>query len=142
LASQDTGKVEELLDESERKVFNIAEKKRVGELVGIGELMDPALTLLEKMKSSASGITGLATGFVDLDQQLTGLPPGELIILAARPGIGKASLAMNIALHAALKEDRAVGIFSLEMPSDQLLMRLLASAARVDMKKLRGGRLT
>jgi replicative DNA helicase len=68
--------------------------------------------------------------------------PGELLILAARPGVGKTSLAMNVAMHVALREERPVGIFSLEMPSDQLLMRLLASAARVDMKKLRGGRLT
>jgi replicative DNA helicase len=87
-------------------------------------------------------VTGLSTGYVDLDMQLTGLHAGELIILAARPGIGKTSLAMNIAMHAALKEDKAVAIFSLEMPADQLLMRLLASSARVDMKKLRGGRLT
>ncbi len=64
------------------------------------------------------------------------------MVLAARPGIGKTSLAMNVALHVALKEQKAVGIFSLEMPADQLLMRLLASAARVDLKKLRGGRLT
>ncbi len=142
LASQETGRVEELLDESERKVFNIAEKKRVGDLIAMGELMEPALTLLDKMKGSASGITGLSTGFVDLDQQLTGLHPGELIILAARPGIGKTSLAMNIALHAARKEGKAVGVFSLEMPSVQLVTRLLATAARVDMKKLRGGRLS
>ncbi len=142
LASQETGRVEELLDESERKVFNIAEKKRVGDLIAMGELMEPALTLLDKMKASASGITGLSTGFVDLDQQLTGLHPGELIILAARPGVGKTSLAMNIALHAARKEGKAVGVFSLEMPSVQLVTRLLATAARVDMKKLRGGRLS
>jgi replicative DNA helicase len=141
LASQDTGRVEELLDESERKVFNIAEKKRVGELVAMAHLMDPALTLLDKMKSSTTGITGLSTGFVDLDAQLTGLHAGELIILAARPGIGKTSLAMNIALHAARKEGKAIAVFSLEMPSVQLVMRLLATAARVDMKKLRGGRL-
>jgi replicative DNA helicase len=141
LATQETGRVEELLDESERKVFNIAEKKRVGDLINIGELMDPALTLLEKMKSSTSGITGLSTGFLDLDQQLTGLHAGELIILAARPGIGKTSLAMNIALNAA-RDGKAVAVFSLEMPSVQLVTRLLATAARVDMKKLRGGRLS
>src|SRR5438874_6638188 len=73
---------------------------------------------------------------------LTGLHPGELVILAARPGVGKTSLAMNIAMHVAIKETKGVGIFSLEMPANQLLMRLLASAARVDMKKLRSGRVT
>ena len=105
--------------------------------------MEQTLELLEKMKASATGITGLSTGFVDLDNQLTGLHAGELIILAARPGIGKTSLAMNIA-HARRAEGEQGGraSSSLEMPADQLLMRLLASSARVDMKKLRGGRLT
>jgi replicative DNA helicase len=142
MASQETGDVEVVLDESERRLFLLAEKRREGDLRPVSELMEQTLDLLDKMKASSSGVTGLSTGYVDLDMQLTGLHPGELIILAARPGVGKTSLAMNIAMHAALKEDKAVGIFSLEMPADQLLMRLLASSARVDMKKLRGGRLT
>lgn len=142
LASQETGDVAELLDDAERKVFNVAEKKRTGDLVPMADLMEPALALLDKMKKASTGITGLSTGFLDLDNQLTGLHPGELIILAARPGIGKTSLAMNIGLHVALKENKAVGVFSLEMPSVQLVSRLLATSARVDMKKLRGGRLT
>ena len=101
-----------------------------------------ALELLDKMKQSSSAVTGVPTGFVDLDHQLTGLHGGELIILAARPGIGKTSLAMNIAMHVATKEEKAVAIFSLEMPAVQLVTRLLASQARVDVRKLRGGRLT
>jgi len=142
LASQETGELEVLLDEAERKVFLLAEKKREGDLRPVSELMEQTLDLLDKMKTAATGVTGLSTGYIDLDNQLTGLHAGELIILAARPGIGKTSFAMNIAVHAALKENKAVGIFSLEMPADQLLMRLLASTARVDMKKLRGGRLS
>jgi len=143
LANQDTGELDALLDEAQQRVFRIAEKKLMGDLRPVSELMEPTLVLLDTMQRSQSGVTGLSTGFVDLDLLLTGLHPGELIILAARPGIGKTSLAMNMALHAALKEpDAAVGVFSLEMPADQLLMRLLASEARVDMKKLRGGRLT
>ncbi len=142
LASQETGEVAELLDEAERKVFHIAEKRRAGDLRPMAELMDEALQLLDKMKTSGGGITGVPTGFVDLDNQLTGLHGGELLILAARPGIGKTSLAMNIALHVASRENRAVAVFSLEMPSVQLLTRLLSTEARVDMKKLRGGRLT
>ncbi|MFP2933851.1 replicative DNA helicase [Pyxidicoccus sp. 3LG] len=142
LASTETGELEVLLDEAERKVFLLAEKKREGDLRPVSELMEQTLDLLDKMKAAATGVTGLSTGYIDLDNQLTGLHAGELIILAARPGVGKTSFAMNIAVHAALKENKAVGIFSLEMPADQLLMRLLASTARVDMKKLRGGRLT
>jgi replicative DNA helicase len=142
LASQDVGDLAELLDEAERKVFLLAERKREGDLRPVSELMAPTLDLLDKMKLSSSGITGTPTGYVDLDLQLTGLHGGELIVLAARPGIGKTSFAMNIAMNVAMKENKAVGIFSLEMPADQLLMRLLASQGRVDMKKLRGGRLS
>lgn len=142
LAGQDTGDVAELLDEAERKVFYIAEKRRAGDLRPMSELMDEALALLDKMKNSGGGITGVASGFVDLDNQLTGFHGGELIVLAARPGIGKTSLAMNFALHVASKENLAVAVFSLEMPSVQLLTRLLAQHARVDMRKLRGGRLS
>jgi replicative DNA helicase len=142
LAGQETGDLRELVDEAERRIFNVAQKKRTGELKSMPELMEGALEMLEKMSTSATGITGLSTGFVDLDNQLTGLHAGELIILAARPGIGKTSLAMNMALHAAKAENKSVGIFSLEMPATQLILRLLATAARVDMKKLRGGRLT
>jgi replicative DNA helicase len=142
MASQETGDIEVVLDESERRLFLLAEKRREGDLRPVSELMEQTLDLLDKMKASSSGVTGLSTGYVDLDMQLTGLHAGELIILAARPGVGKTSLAMNIAMHAAIHDDKAVGIFSLEMPADQLLMRLLASSARVDMKKLRGGRLT
>ncbi|HVE83685.1 MAG TPA: replicative DNA helicase [Myxococcales bacterium] len=144
LASAETGQLDVVLDEAERKVFLIADRKREGELRPVRELMERTLDLLDKMKMSSSGVTGISTGYIDLDQQLTGLHAGELIILAARPGVGKTSLAMNIATNVALEksEPRAVGIFSLEMPADQLLMRLLACSARVDMKKLRGGRLS
>ena len=142
LASTETGDLETLLDEAERKVFLLAEKKREGDLLPVSELMEHTLDVLDKMKAASTGITGLPTGYVDLDNQLTGLHGGELIILAARPGIGKTSFAMNIATHVALKENKGAAIFSLEMPSEQLLMRLLASSARVDMKKLRGGRLS
>ncbi len=142
LASQETGDVAELLDEAERKVFEIAQKRRTGDLRPMSDLMEEALTLLDKMKQSGGGITGVPSGFVDLDNLLTGFHGGELIVLAARPGIGKTSLAMNFALHVAAKENLAVAVFSLEMPSVQLLTRLLATHAKVDMKKLRGGRLS
>lgn len=142
MASQETGETEVIVDEAERKIFNIAEKKREGDLLPVRELMEKTLDLLDKMKLASTGVTGLATGYIDLDNQLTGFHAGELLILAARPGIGKTSFAMNIALNCALKENKAAAIFSLEMPAEQLLMRLMSSSARVDMKKLRGGRLT
>src|SRR5262249_43056313 len=119
LASQEAGDLAAVLDESERKVFLIADKRREGELRPVRELMERTLDLLDKMKMPSSGVTGISTGYLDLDQQLTGLHAGELIILAARPGVGKTSLAMNIATNVALdrQEPRAVGIFSLEMPA-------------------------
>lgn len=141
LASQDVGEVDALLDDAQRKVLSIAENRKEGELKPMSELLPAALDVLDKMKQAGSSITGLATGYIDLDQQLTGLHAGELLILAARPGIGKTSLAMNVALHVASKEQKPVAVFSLEMPAEQLVVRLLASAARVDMRKLRGGRL-
>jgi len=142
LASQETGEIDALIDEAERKVFQISERQREGDLKPVRELMERTLELLDNLNRSTTGITGLPSGFIDLDLQLTGFHRGELLVLAARPGLGKTSLALNVAMHVALKEEKAVGLFSLEMPADQLLMRLLASAARVDMKKLRGGRLT
>jgi replicative DNA helicase len=108
----------------------------------IADFMEPVLDQLDAMHRAGSGVTGLATGFHDLDRMLTGFHPGELIILAARPGIGKTALAMNIAMNVATRGERAAGVFSLEMPAEQLLLRMLASQARVDLKKLRGGRLT
>ena len=89
LASQDSGELEAILDEAERRVFQLAERKREGELRPVRELMERTLDLLDRMKMSSSGVTGLSTGFIDLDLQLTGLHPGELLILAARPGVGK-----------------------------------------------------
>jgi len=142
LASSEVGETDVLIDEAERRMFLVAEKKRDGDLMPVRELMDRTLELLDKMRLSATGITGLSTGYIDLDNQLTGFHGGELLVLAARPGVGKTSLAMNMAVHCATKEKRPAAIFSLEMPSEQLLMRLLASTARVDMKKLRGGRLS
>ena len=89
LASQDSGELEAILDEAERRVFQLAERKREGEMKPVRELMERTLDLLDRMKMSSSGVTGLSTGFIDLDLQLTGLHPGELLILAARPGVGK-----------------------------------------------------
>ena len=112
LASQDSGELDAILDEAERRVFLLAERKREGDLKPVRELMERTLDLLDRMKLSASGVTGLSTGFLDLDMQLTGFHRGELLVLAARPGVGKTSLAMNIALHVALKESLPVGSFS------------------------------
>jgi replicative DNA helicase len=140
-----TGSIEaeHLHDYADKRILSLRDERRSGEMVPLCDLIYPTLDALDRARqASAGGVTGLPTGFLDLDKALTGLHPGELIVLAARPGLGKTSLAMNVALHVATKGEKAVGVFSLEMPAEQLLLRMLASHARVDLKKLRGGRLT
>lgn len=141
LASQETGEVAQLLDDAEKKIFAIAEQRRTGDLRPMVEIMGETIALIEKLASNTSGITGISTGLIDLDRKLTGLHKGELIILAARPGVGKTALAMNIALHVAAEEKLPVGIFSLEMPSTILVTRLLGAHANINMSQVRGGRL-
>lgn len=142
------GDVRVLLDEAQAKISSITDAKIRGDLRRVDELMEGTLDKLDKMKTVGSGVTGLPTGYTDLDEMLTGLHGGELLILAARPGCGKTSFAMNIATCISLQAPygeqvgRGAAIFSLEMPADQLLIRLLASEARVDMRRLRGGRMS
>jgi replicative DNA helicase len=142
LSSKEEGAIQELIDEAQKRIFAIGEERVTGEPKKINEVMEKTLDLLDKLRQTKGGITGLATGFYDLDRQLTGLHGGELIILAARPGVGKTSLALNMAVHAAVKEKKGVAVFSLEMPSDQLALRLLSSEARVSLKRLREGGLS
>ncbi|MDR0965504.1 MAG: replicative DNA helicase [Myxococcales bacterium] len=139
LAVEASTEVEALLDEAQRRMFAIAEQRQEGDLRSIDKIMAETIDIIQTMQQSGGGITGLATGFIDLDKMLTGLHGGELIILAARPGCGKTSLALNICANAALRERQAVAIFSLEMPADQLGMRLLSAEARVSLKALRSG---
>jgi replicative DNA helicase len=133
--------VEDLLDEAQRRVFSIAERHQEGDLRPFTDVLDETLEKIDQLRASGGGVTGLPTGFADLDHMLTGFHPGELIILAARPGCGKTSLALNICCNASLRAGKAVAVFSLEMPQDQLAMRLLSSETRVDMKRIREGRL-
>lgn len=143
LAHDPGTELDEMLDEAQRRVFAIAEQRQEGDLRPINLALDHTLELIEQAcANGGSGVTGLSTGFADLDQMLTGLHPGELIILAARPGCGKTSLALNVATNAALRSKVPVAIFSLEMPEDQLAMRLLSSETRVDMKRIRQGHLS
>jgi replicative DNA helicase len=133
---------EALAEFADKRLSVLQPSRGKGDFRPVFDFMEPMLEQLDRMKKAGNGVTGLATGFMDLDSMLTGLHPGELIILAARPGIGKTSLAMNVALNVALRAEKAVGIFSLEMPADQLVLRMMASHARVDLKRLRGERLS
>lgn len=134
----------ELLDFAETKVFKIAEQRAKA-----NEGPEPINSILAKTidkidalyRSPQNGITGVSTGYVDLDKMTNGLQPSDLIIVAARPSMGKTTFAMNLCEHAAITSDKPVLIFSLEMPSDQIMMRMLASLGRINQTKVRTGQL-
>ena len=135
----------QLLDEAESRVFEIAEQ---GARSGVGfQDMPPLLTqVVERIdmlynRENQSDVTGVSTGFVDLDRMTSGFQPGDLIIVAGRPSMGKTSLAMNIAEHVALESGLPIGVFSMEMGAAQLVMRMLGSVGKLDQHKLRTGRL-
>ncbi len=133
----------ELLDVAEQKVFRIAEQGARGAqgFRGMKPLLTAAVDQIEYLYESQNPITGIATGYQDLDALTSGLNPGDLVIVAGRPSMGKTSFAMNIAEYVAMKNSEPVAIFSMEMPGEQLAIRLLSSMGRINQQKLRSGRL-
>lgn len=134
--------VEELLNNAERSIFDIAQKKIGESFSSLKSIVSDSFAIVEKLYERKEMITGIPTGFVDLDNMTAGFQPSDLIIIAARPSMGKTALCLNIASYAALEKDKTVAIFSLEMAKEQLVIRLLGSEARVDAKNLRTGHLT
>jgi replicative DNA helicase len=133
--------IADVLDRSEQEVFLVSER-RVGEgLAPIDPLLGPAIEKAEELQRVGSEVTGLSTGYRDLDRKLAGLHPTNLIIIAARPSMGKSALALNIAQNVAL-HDEPVAIFSLEMSREEVVSRMLCSAGRIDLQRLNTGRLT
>jgi replicative DNA helicase len=128
-----------ILDRAESVIFQLAEDRVKAGLIGVKELVRDNYERLEKIFSEGRRITGLASGYPGLDNETAGLQPSELIILAARPSMGKTALALNIAENVALRLREPVAVFSLEMSKESLLLRLLASEARVDAHKFRTG---
>jgi len=131
--------VKVLLDEVESSILSIAEERVSDELPEFKELVMKAVDTIEKLAQNKGGITGISTGFKELDRMTSGLHPAEMFVVAARPSMGKTAFAMNIAEHVALDQQKAVGVFSLEMASQQLVERLLCSRARVNMESIRNG---
>jgi replicative DNA helicase len=134
--------VEDLLDQAEARIFQVAESHKRQGFVWIKEILWKTFEHIERLQESGSGITGVPTGFADLDRMTTGLQGGDLCIIAARPSMGKTAFALNVAATAAIKHQHPVAIFSLEMSAGQLVQRLLCSEGRVDAQRLRTGRLT
>jgi len=137
-APEDIG---ELLDHTEKAVFEVSQEKGSKASRDMAEVIGEAFRKIEKMAQDPGAITGVPTGFRDLDTKTAGLQPSDLIIIAARPSMGKTAFAINIALNAAMMSSVPVGIFSLEMADHQLGMRMLSSVARVDSQFIRTGNL-
>lgn len=133
--------VEGLLDRAEQKIFQIAQSHERKGFVWIKELLWPAMEQIEALSQSDSPITGVPTGFPDLDEMTAGFQKGDLIIVAARPSMGKTAFTLNIAQHAAIEAQQSVAFFSLEMSQEALVQRMLTAEARVDANRVRTGRL-
>ena len=129
----------EFMDEAEQKVFAVLTGGRRKDMRRIDDVLVDTMEMLKNQRERGGGIAGIPSGFDQLDRIMMGLQDTDLIIMAGRPGMGKTSFALSISLHAAVHEDRAVALFSLEMGAEQLAMRLLSSEGHVNLKELRGG---
>lgn len=131
--------MERFLDEAERLIFDVSEKRIRPSFFKMSDLIMDTVKTIERLYERKELVTGVPTGFLDLDRMTAGLQPSDLIIVAARPSMGKTALVLNIAQYVALHANTAVGIFSLEMAKEQLVLRMLCSEARVDNAKVRTG---
>ena len=139
--STDGRESKSLLEEAERLVFAIAEKGARGGsgYVSVQDTLKKAMTKIEELNALEGEITGIPTGFQDFDRLTAGLQPSDLIIIAGRPAMGKTAFAMNIAEHAAIKHGKSVAVFSMEMASLQLVMRMFSSVGQIDQTRIRTG---
>ena len=133
--------VTSMLDDAEKKILNVVKERQTSDFIHIKDAINIAQENLEKLAKNNSDLTGIPTGFYDLDKATAGLHPGELIIIAARPGMGKTAFALNVAVNAALNTKKAVAIFNLEMPAEQLVNRMRSAVGQVDSYKIQTGKL-
>ena len=134
--------VEEILDEAEQRIFQVAQSHERGGFVWIKKILYPTFEKIEQLQAAKGGITGVATGFLDLDELTGGFQKGDLVIVAARPSMGKTAFVTGVALQAAIAHRVPVALFSLEMSKEQLVQRMLCTEAVVDLGRLMRGRLT
>lgn len=137
----DTEDTEKILDDAERMVLEISQKRTRSGLTPVAEVIDQSLSRLEILSQKKEGLTGLTSGFIDLDRITSGWQKSDFIILAARPAMGKTALALNMAQNAAMIAKQPVAIFSLEMSKEQLVNRMISSLAEIDQQTLRNGRI-
>jgi len=142
-ASLDEGtSADELMDKAETEVYGLTQRHVVGSFTSVKKTLADSFDRLDELHKAGSGMRGVPTGFADLDNMLAGFQKSNLVILAARPGMGKTTLALNIAQNLAVKEERPVGMFSLEMSKEELVDRLLVSQADIDAWRLKTGKLS
>ncbi|MFL3655166.1 MAG: replicative DNA helicase [Halioglobus sp.] len=135
-------KSDELIDEAERRIMQIGEDgPKDGAPKDINPLLQAALGRIEELFQSGGAITGISTGFIELDNMTSGLQDSDLVIVAGRPSMGKTAFAMNLVEHAVLNQDKPILVFSMEMPADSLIIRMLSSIGRIDQTRLRNGKL-
>ena len=130
---------DEQLDRAEQSIFEIADQRLKGGFVKLHELLPGGVETIEKLQEHKDFLTGVPTGFTDLDRLTSGFQPSDLVIVAARPAMGKTSLALNIAQYVGTKTEKTVGVFSLEMSKEQLFLRMLTSEARINARRFRDG---
>jgi replicative DNA helicase len=142
LGFEETEDVEQTLDAAEQELFNVSQRRGIQGFVSLAQVIDQYYEYLNEVQERGPEMTGLSTGFIDFDRMTGGLHKSDLLILAARPGVGKSSFAMTIAFNMAMQQKIPVGVFALEMGRDQLLQRLLATHTGIDSQKLRTGRIS
>src|SRR6266705_5378246 len=138
-AYEEQDEVNDLLDEVEQRIFAVGEDRFKGQMLSMKDQVMGAIESIEKLYERKGGITGISTGFVEYDRMTSGMHAAEMIVIAGRPSMGKTAFEMNVAEHVAINEKLPVGVFSLEMSSQQLVQRLLCSRARVNLQKVRDG---
>ena len=131
--------LEAVLEKTEKSIFELLQRRNTGEFVPIKQVVLNALERIEKASRSKGTVTGIPTGFIDLDYKLSGLQPSDLVLIAARPSMGKTAFVLNIAQYIAFKKERGVAVFSLEMSKEQLVNRLFSLESQVDAQSIRTG---
>ncbi|MCK9444687.1 MAG: replicative DNA helicase [Tissierellaceae bacterium] len=139
---EDAEEVNVIIEKAEKSIFDITQGRHRDGFSPLNEVLLRSFSQIEERAANQGALTGVTTGFVDLDQKLSGLQKSDLVLLAARPSMGKTALALNIATNAALKGNAKVAMFSLEMSKEQLVQRMISATAHVDLQKIISGRLT
>ncbi len=141
LSYDSSAKVEDVLENAEKKIFDISQERTTNDFKQINQVLRDTYDMIEKLYTEKNEVTGLTTGFRDLNKKINGFQKSDLLLVAARPVMGKTAFALNLVQNAALKGDASVAVFSLEMSKEQLVQRMLSSQSNVELKKIKTGKL-